>query len=169
MARGDKHLEYFNVTVGLIFDYLISNFPITQGIRPNALGEPFEKLVITATEETQRQKPNLRQEIGERYIEGSNIPPGIYVEQVLNWLEHEGFIYKDGAKDYQLTRETLVILNSVPDGLKERLSDTLTTAVKDMATAAVKDVAGASMRTVISETVGQIIGATARSFAGHGG
>ncbi|GGF42324.1 hypothetical protein GCM10011321_36160 [Youhaiella tibetensis] len=161
MARGDKHLEYFNITVGLIFDYLISNFPITQDIRPDVLGEPFEKLVIVASEETQRQKPNLRQQVGERYIEGSNIPPRIYVEQVLDWLEHEGFIYKAGAKDYQLTRETLTILNSVPEGLQEKFSDRLSQAVGD--------VANMGMRTVISETVGQIIGAAARSFTGHSG
>lgn len=161
MPRGDKNLEYFNITVGLIFDYLISNFPITQGLRPEALGEPFEKLLITATEETQRQKPNLRQQIGERYIEGSNIPPRIYVEQVVRWLVHEGFIYQDADKDYQLTRETLTILNSVPEGLQEKFSDRLTHAVGD--------VANMGMRTVISETVGQIIGAAARSFTGHSG
>jgi hypothetical protein len=155
-----RHISYFNLTVGLIFNELYLNFPIYQELTYGRLGEPFASLLETPDVDgiTSGER---KQVAGRTYIKDSDIPPESYVVQTVRWLEQEQFIRSDGDTArpfYQLTSKSLTILNRTPEGIDKRLGSALGSAVKAAGSEAGKS--------AIGEVVGQIIGAAARGMLG---
>ena len=153
-------IEAFNVVTGLIFHSLYQDFPVRQVIRAASLGKPLDDLCETP-EETRVLPSGIKQMAGETYIRHSNIPPTVYLEEILAWLEAEGFIRSTPRGDYsppsyQITRQTFTILGNAPEGITERLGTRLDRAVQSVGKEAGK--------AAVSEVVGRIIGATLKSW-----
>ena len=159
--RNFDHLETFNVAVGVVFDYFLSQFPVRNSCVD--IYPWIEKKLKPIIEQCDKDggENEFKRVAGKNYIKGSNIPPETYVEETVSWLKVEGFLHEFGSgkdPEYQLSSKTLAVLNAMPGDLTEKLGAKLSDAVKDAGTAA--------GRSMISETVGQIIGAAARSFTG---
>ena len=159
-SETTNNLDIFNVAVGIVFDFFLSQFPVGQSIPLERFEKEMEPIIDRA--EKNSNEGGRERRAGKKYIKSSNIPPNEYINEVTSWLVREGFLHqiieKGWGTEYQLTGKALTVLNAMPSGLSQTLGKKLSTAVKDAGTAA--------GRSVISETVGQIIGAAARSFAG---
>jgi hypothetical protein len=153
------NIRYFNLSVGLIFNYLYSEFPIRQTVGRPELGQSFES-ILESPERIEEFGPERYRVPGRSYIRGSDIPADIYVEQTLQWLEDEGYVRSQGQtiKSYQLTTKTLSLLKLTPLGLDQAYGTALGEAVKSAGSEA--------GRAAVGEIVGQIIGAAARGMMG---
>ena len=154
-----SHMDGFNLTVAVIFDYYLSQFPMKQEIPFSFLEKKISSITEECTKTYEEDGRKFRE--GVTYIKGSNIAPRPYVAEVVDWLKLEGFLHSISVgprTEYQLTSKALAVLNAEPSGLDQPLRMKLTSAVKDAGSTAGK--------ALISSVVGHIIGAAARSFVG---
>src|ERR1700730_11756903 len=105
-------MDCFNVTVAVIFEYYLSQFPMKQEI-PFSILEQKIPSISQAYEDTHKDDDGRQFTEGVTYIRSSNIAPRPYIAEVVDWLKLEGFLHSitrgrtNGITEYQLTSKAL--------------------------------------------------------------